>query len=520
MQKTSRRVMKNTKLLFEMLLVGLIFVTCLFKSRERVCAGELQVECVLHKIEICNICQHDFNSSLCSHTKGLSYGGKECKPNEEKYCNICSENIIYCEHKEGVVYDTVECDPWEKCNICGNNYFDPYGACSHWKGEYYGGEECSTYEIYVCNICGENYWGGNCPHHEGAWYDEGYCELDKLTICNICGNNYYDPNDACSHWEGERYGQVECTTTTICNICGNNYYDAGGACSHWKGNRYGGILCQYNKVTICNICGQCECEHETGRIYGDKECIPTDKMMCNICNDWYMNCCHIVGREYKNIAYYFYIESRYDQMNSDVSDLEKIGNDENNPYNDSNKIYAVVKYETNSNEQFINAWNSLGIYDEKDCCIYTVIMNMHGNESEISNGVGKGYSFKLNTSDIESLKKKPVQRLVLLQCSVGKISSAGKNIASSFARVVSGRVLAGDAEVNNNIIEYTDMWQFPDEDNFTSIDKGTYMRYYVKEESNGWFIYKYDWNERKIKYEYMAEAVKKFRIYQLLAFFD
>lgn len=444
--------MKNTKLLFEMLLVGLIFVTCLFKSRERVCAGELQVECVLHKIEICNICQHDFNSSLCSHTKGLSYGGKECKPNEEKYCNICSENIIYCEHKEGVVYDTVECDPWEKCNICGNNYFDPYGACSHWKGEYYGGEECSTYEIYVCNICGENYWGGNCPHHEGAWYDEGYCELDKLTICNICG--------------------------------------------------------------------QCECEHETGRIYGDKECIPTDKMMCNICNDWYMNCCHIVGREYKNIAYYFYIESRYDQMNSDVSDLEKIGNDENNPYNDSNKIYAVVKYETNSNEQFINAWNSLGIYDEKDCCIYTVIMNMHGNESEISNGVGKGYSFKLNTSDIESLKKKPVQRLVLLQCSVGKISSAGKNIASSFARVVSGRVLAGDAEVNNNIIEYTDMWQFPDEDNFTSIDKGTYMRYYVKEESNGWFIYKYDWNERKIKYEYMAEAVKKFRIYQLLAFFD
>lgn len=383
-----------------------------------------------------------------------------------------------------------------------------------------GGEECSTYEIYVCNICGENYWGGNCPHHEGAWYDEGYCELDKLTICNICGNNYYDPNGACSHWEGERYGQVECTTTTICNICGNNYYDAGGACSHWKGNRYGGILCQYNKVTICNICGQCECEHETGRIYGDKECIPTDKMMCNICNDWYMNCCHIVGREYKNIAYYFYIESRYDQMNSDVSDLEKIGNDENNPYNDSNKIYAVVKYETNSNEQFINAWNSLGIYDEKDCCIYTVIMNMHGNESEISNGVGKGYSFKLNTSDIESLKKKPVQRLVLLQCSVGKISSAGKNIASSFARVVSGRVLAGDAEVNNNIIEYTDMWQFPDEDNFTSIDKGTYMRYYVKEESNGWFIYKYDWNERKIKYEYMAEAVKKFRIYQLLAFFD
>ena len=245
--------------------------------------------------------------------------------------------------------------------------------------------------------------------------------------------------------------------------------------------------------------------------------------------------CRLINRprSKKEAKIYYKIDSEdvlYEKNDeNEVSELEiqnilahykKIGNDENNPYNDSNKIYAVVKYETNSNEQFINAWNSLGIYDEKDCCIYTVIMNMHGNESEISNGVGKGYSFKLNTSDIESLKKKPVQRLVLLQCSVGKISSAGKNIASSFARVVSGRVLAGDAEVNNNIIEYTDMWQFPDEDNFTSIDKGTYMRYYVKEESNGWFIYKYDWNERKIKYEYMAEAVKKFRIYQLLAFFD
>ncbi len=109
---------------------------------------------------------------------------------------------------------------------------------------------------------------------------------------------------------------------------------------------------------------------------------------------------------------------------------------------------------------------------------------------------------------------------VLLQCSVGKISSAGENIASSFARVVSGQVLAGDAEVHNNTIESDDMGQFPDEDNFTSIEMNTYVRYYVQEGSNGWFIYKYDWNECKIKYEYMAVAVKKFRIYQLLAFFD
>lgn len=80
----------------------------------------------------------------------------------------------------------------EKCNICGNNYYDAGGACSHWKGNSYGGTECLPYEISVCSICGDNYWGGDCPHSEGAWYDEGYCELDSMTICNICGNNYYD----------------------------------------------------------------------------------------------------------------------------------------------------------------------------------------------------------------------------------------------------------------------------------------------------------------------------------------
>lgn len=70
--------MKKIKLLFKMVLWGLFLIGCVFRSQERVCAGELQVECVLHKIEICNICQHDFNSSLCPHTKGALYGGNEC----------------------------------------------------------------------------------------------------------------------------------------------------------------------------------------------------------------------------------------------------------------------------------------------------------------------------------------------------------------------------------------------------------------------------------------------------------
>ena len=45
--------MKKIKLLFKMVLLGLFLIGCVFRSQERVCAGELQVECVLHKIEIC-----------------------------------------------------------------------------------------------------------------------------------------------------------------------------------------------------------------------------------------------------------------------------------------------------------------------------------------------------------------------------------------------------------------------------------------------------------------------------------
>lgn len=199
-----------------MMLLVLIFITCFFKSQERVYAAEMEVECVLHKVEICNICWHDFNSELCPHTKGVIYGGNECKTYDEKYCGLC----------------------------------------------------------------------------------------------------------------GAKIG---------------------------------------------------ECEHEVGKIYGGEECTTTDKMMCSVCNDWYRDCCHIVGREYKNIVYYFYMDSRFDK-----------------------------------------AWNSLGMYDEKDCNIYSLIMNMHGTPTEIFSDVGSS-PMRMSIQDVEKLKTKPVQRLVLLQCSVGKI---------------------------------------------------------------------------------------------------
>ena len=445
--------MKKIKLLFQVMIVCFVFFMCMFKNTSKAYAGLEQVECVVYKIEICNICGHDFNSVLCSHTKGASYGGSECKPYEEKYCNICGENMVYCTHEEGVEYGGVECKPWERCNICGNNYFDEYGACSHWKGQVYGDVECST-----------------------------------TTICNICGNNYYDPNGACSHWEGNSYGGTVCEANkiTFCNICGNNYYDPNGACSHWD-----------------------------GQIYGNTICATTEKMFCSVCKDEYDKCLHIRGKEYKNIAYYFYIEDRKEQSESDVADLITIKEDESNPYNYKNKIYAVVKFETNNEQKFREAWENVGKFNESACCVYAVMMNMHGTPTEISNGSGKGYSLRMNIDDINSLERKSVQRLILLQCSVGNIDYAGENIASAFAKKISGQVLAGDAEVN--VKKYYKLNSRDDaNDQFFSEKSEIYVRYEAV--GNGWYFYKYDLDEKSITYTKLSG--NSYRIYQLINMFS
>ena len=196
--------------------------------------------------------------------------------------------------------------------------------------------------------------------------------------------------------------------------------------------------------------------------------------------------------------------------------MENIRDNENNPYNSRNKIYAVVKIKTDTQDEFDKAWNSLGMYDEKDCNIYSLIMNMHGTPTEIFSDVGSS-PMRMSIQDVEKLKTKPVQRLVLLQCSVGKIEKAGNNIASAFARSVTGKVLAGDGVVNQNEVKLNEKENNTGDD-FCKENQNIFVRYYVDDE--GWYIYKHDWNERVVKYAYAAPNGKMYILYQLINMLD
>ena len=368
-----------------MLAAALMTLIWLFADCREVYAGLEKIECVVHEIEICSICGHNYNDAeLCSHQKGITYNSKECKPYEEKYCNICGQNMIYCEHVEGVEYGGTECKPWERCNICGNNYYDPNGACPHWEGNEYGGETCNT----------------------------------------------------------------------------------------------------------------------------------SVKRICNVCNDLYLNCLHIAGHEYENVVYYYYIEDRSEQAKIDALDLETIRDDIGNPYNYKNKISKVVKVPMNTNDEFKAAWNGIGKGEQQYYCIYALIMNMHGNAMEISNGPGKGYSMRLNMEDIRALERKPVQRLLLLQCNVGSTDCIGNNAASAFAEKVTGKVLAGDGEVHIHTIYESEVGE-KKPNGFFSSEEGIYMQYEARKE--GWSFYQYDRDRERV---ICTQTDKNWlRIYQLIDMF-
>ena len=205
------------------------------------------------------------------------------------------------------------------------------------------------------------------------------------------------------------------------------------------------------------------------------------------------------------MVYYYYIEDRKDQAKIDALDLETIRDDIGNPYNYKNKISKVVKVPMNTNDEFKAAWNGIGKGEQQYYCIYALIMNMHGNAGEISNGPGKGYSMRLNMEDIRALERKPVQRL-----NVGSTDHIGNNVASVFAEKVTGRVMAGDGEVH--ILKKEESGG---PDGFFSNNQIEYFQYEAYKK--GWFFYKYDWDRKRVICT-QAEGNRR-RIYQLLDMF-
>lgn len=255
-----------------------------------------------------------------------------------------------------------------------------------------------------------------------------------------------------------------------------------------------------------------------GEEYGGQICTTSEKIMCSVCDDLYTNCAHIAGIEYKNVVYYFYMKGRNDQSKLDKADLDKIRTDVTNAYNYKNKISEVVRVYINSREDFDRAWNGLGKNGQELCCVYAVIMNMHGQYNEISNGMENGYTFIMNLNDISSINKKPVQRLLLLQCSVGNVANSTNNVASVFAKKITGKVLAGDGLVHNKMeTDYVNILGVPS--SFTSISDGALKGRYVyyRADDRGWFFYKYDWDRNMVNCT--QASGNDYRIYQLINMF-
>ena len=117
---------------------------------------------------------------------------------------------------------------------------------------------------------------------------------------------------------------------------------------------------------------------------------------------------------------------------------------------------------------------------------------------------------RLNMEDIRALERKPVQRLLLLQCNVGSIDHIGNNVASVFAEKVTGKVMAGDGEVH--ILKKEESGG---PDGFFSNNQKEYLRYEAHEK--GWFFYKYDWDRERVICT-QAEENRR-RIYQMLDMF-
>ncbi len=193
----------------------------------------------------------------------------------------------------------------------------------------------------------------------------------------------------------------------------------------------------------CNICYEESCMHKSSGY-------------CDECDE--SNCSHRNGWSYENVVYYFYDAGHRIQKDEDIEELELSG---------EVKKENIVAVEVNNVNDFKEMWNRMGVHNNNACYIRAVIIHMHGKAGEnvmgSENGINNKGGLCITESDIQYLKDKHVQRLVLLTCyGAYRYFSDYDNLAKLFSsKIKEGEVIAGSAKVySHELIK----WQkYPEE---------------------------------------------------------
>ena len=122
----------------------------------------------------------------------------------------------------------------------------------------------------------------------------------------------------------------------------------------------------------------------------------------------------------------------------------------------------VIMVAINNVKEFTQAWNNIGIVEDKSVEVNNVVIYAHGNERAImfENGSstnamtvnGRNRDGTKETGDINDLQAKSIKKVSLLSCNGGNVLTyynKGENIASVLSKkVVNGNVYAYDGNVS------------------------------------------------------------------------
>lgn len=130
---------------------------------------------------------------------------------------------------------------------------------------------------------------------------------------------------------------------------------------------------------------------------------------------------------------------------------------------------------------FISWWNGL---EKKDI----VIIWTHGNPSQL---YSEGLVFKFERADIgDNLEYKEIKLLILIACNAGHYNHRTMNMASSFAKKVSGAVMASDGTVTSHKDFYYGIEPYVYLDSNSSGEFSVYINSALGTRDNmGWLVY-------------------------------